>query len=112
MPLSLADFLFQSRDVLQDAWLHEAPGSGNTFSHGLSAVAARMANPDARVADALARELSLLVQGSDGHPTTTNFRRLRDTVLRLWRERGGAGPDEEGQVERFHDAVDAVEAAA
>ncbi|WP_223641427.1 PAS domain-containing sensor histidine kinase [Corallococcus sp. EGB] len=109
MSLPLADFLFQSRDVLQDAWLHEAPGSGDTFMHGLSAVAARMANPDARVSDALARELSLLVQGSDGHPTTTNFRRLRDTVLRLWRERGG---DDAAQVERFHDAVDAVEAAA
>ncbi|WP_367303479.1 sensor histidine kinase [Corallococcus exiguus] len=112
MSLTLADFLFQSRDVLQDAWLHEAPGSGDTFTHGLSAVAARMSNPDARVSDSLARELSLLVQGSNGHPTTTNFRRLRDTVLRLWRERDGGGQGDEEQVERFHDAVDAVEAAA
>ncbi|NBD10333.1 PAS domain S-box protein [Corallococcus sp. c25j21] len=69
-----------------------------------------MANPGARVSDALARDLSLLVQGSDGHPTTTNFRRLRDMVLRLWREQGG--PALEDEVERFHDAVDAVEAAA
>ncbi|WP_255442385.1 PAS domain-containing sensor histidine kinase [Corallococcus sp. Z5C101001] len=110
MPLPLAEFLFQSQDVLQDAWLHEAPGSGDLFSQGLSAVAAWMANPGARVSDALARDLSLLVQGSDGHPTTTNFRRLRDMVLRLWREQGG--PALEDEVERFHDAVDAVEAAA
>lgn len=110
MPLPLAELLFQSQDVLQDAWLREAPGSGDLFSQGLSAVAARMANPGARVSDALARDLSLLVQGSDGHPTTTNFRRLRDMVLRLWREQGG--PALEDEAERFHDAVDAVEAAA
>jgi PAS domain S-box-containing protein len=107
---TLAEFLHQFRDVLQDAWLREAPGSGDAFARGLAAVAACMGNPQARVSDVLARELSLLVQGSDGHPTTTNFRRLRDVVLRRWR--GHAGADAEEDVERFHDAVDTVEAAA
>ncbi|CAM3255443.1 sensor histidine kinase [Corallococcus soli] len=107
----LADFLFQSRNVLQDAWIHEAPGSGDVFARVLDAVAARMANPGALVSDEFAREAAVLVRGPDGRPVVSGFRRLRRTVLRLWREQTGedAAPD---VAERFHQAVDAVEAAA
>ncbi|WP_244224501.1 sensor histidine kinase [Corallococcus sicarius] len=114
MSLPLADFLFQSRDVLQDAWIREAPGSGDTFTHVLGAVAARMANPLARISEELAREAALLVRGPDGRPVGAGFRRLRDTVLRLWRQQPGMEREDGvlAKEERFHEAVDAVEAAA
>ncbi|RKH14226.1 PAS domain-containing sensor histidine kinase [Corallococcus sp. CA047B] len=107
----LADFLFESRNVLQDAWIREAPGSGDVFARVLDAVAARLANPGARVSEDFAREAALLVRGPDGRPRVAGYRRLRETVLRLWRERSGGDADPE-RMEAFHAAVDAVEEAA
>ncbi|MCY1046647.1 PAS domain S-box protein [Corallococcus sp. bb12-1] len=111
MTQPLADFLFECRNVLQDAWLHEAPGSGDVFARVLDAVAARMANPGAQVSEEFAREAALLLRGPDGRPVVAGYRRLRQTVLRLWRERSGADA-EPAEEEGFHAAVDAVEEAA